>query len=60
MTIGLAPLMVTSLKVVVDSMIYCSDASPSSGGAVVAHKFNREPETEVHHGRACWVCGGPM
>ena len=37
-----------------------TDASPTGGGGAVSREFKPPPDLEVHDGRTCWQCGGPL
>lgn len=55
-TLSLIPLMSMNLRAKWDDEVVVTDASPSGGGAAVATKFKREPDTTGHLGQECYQC----
>lgn len=56
--LALIPLMSMNLRATLDDEVVVTDASPSGGGAAVATKFKREPDTVDYAGDVCMECEG--
>ena len=54
--LALIPLMSMNLRAKWDDEVVVTDASPSGGGAAVATRFKREPDTVDHQGQECFQC----
>ena len=60
MVLALVPLLRMNLRAKWDKEVCITDASPTGGGGAVSREFKPPPDLEVHDGRTCWQCGGPL
>ena len=56
--LALIPLMSMNLRAKLDDEVVVTDASPSGGGAAVATRFKRDPDTIDYSGDVCLECEG--
>ena len=56
--LAMIPLMSMNLRAVLDDEVVVTDASPSGGGAAVATRFKKDPDTVDYTGDVCLECDG--